>query len=129
MYDANARFNLVGCNMRTTKIIALIITLLSLSACSSWVYRMNIAQGNFLEQKDVDKLRVEMSREQVIFVLGEPVARDAFNNDQWHYVYLFNAKRSTEQRKQLTLHFKQDKLEKISGDFDTPKSFNTPLEQ
>ena len=48
----------------------LIISLsLSLFSCSSWVYRIDIPQGNYLEQKDIDKLQVEMTKEQVRKVL------------------------------------------------------------
>ncbi|MCF6435063.1 MULTISPECIES: outer membrane protein assembly factor BamE [Pseudoalteromonas] len=107
---------------------AVVITVM-LSGCSSWVYRINVPQGNFLEQSDVDKLRVNMTREQVLFVLGSPIAKDAFNNQKWHYAYVFNIDRESEQRKSLTVHFDGDKLTKITGDFDEPESFNTPLDE
>lgn len=50
--------------------------LLSISACSSWVFRIDLPQGNYLEQKDIDKLQVGMTKEQVKFVLGSPVVLD-----------------------------------------------------
>ena len=67
--------------------VAIIITALTLSACSSWVYRYDVPQGNYLEQKSIDKLQVGMTKEQVKFILGSPVVVDAFNNDTWNYVY------------------------------------------
>ena len=63
------------------KTLVLVAGLISLSACSSWVYRIDIPQGNFLEQKDVNKLRVAMTKEQVQFVLGNPVAENSFDKD------------------------------------------------
>ncbi len=75
------------------RILAITIAI-SLSACSSWVYRIDIPQGNFLEQKDINKLQVGMNKEQVKFVLGSPVVEDAFNNDTWHYIYLLKSGRS-----------------------------------
>ena len=60
------------------KVLAIVIAL-SVSACSSWVYRIDIPQGNYLEQKDIDKLQMGMTKEQVKFVLGSPVVEDAFN--------------------------------------------------
>ncbi len=112
--------------------ILMLVAVLSLAGagCSSWVYRINIPQGNFLEQKDVDKLHIAMSREQVIYVLGKPVATDAFDPNTWHYLYTFNLDREFEQRKLLTLKFENDKLAKvISHDYEQPADFNTPLEQ
>ncbi|SFB90940.1 outer membrane protein assembly factor BamE [Pseudoalteromonas denitrificans] len=115
--------------MQWFKIILASLLITLASGCSSWVYRMNIPQGNFLEQKDIDKLRIEMTREQVIYVLGQPIATDAFDDSSWHYVYLFNYNRNTEQKKSVVIHFKDDLLSSVSGDFETPEEFNTPLEK
>ncbi|MBE0368775.1 outer membrane protein assembly factor BamE [Pseudoalteromonas sp. MMG013] len=105
------------------------ITTVMLSGCSSWVYRINVPQGNFLEQSDVEKLRINMTREQVLFVLGSPIAKDAFNSKTWHYAYVFNIDRESEQRKSLTVYFEDEKLTRITGDYDEPKEFNTPLDE
>ncbi|MEO2266309.1 outer membrane protein assembly factor BamE [Pseudoalteromonas pernae] len=111
-------------------VAAIVIVCSSLSACSSWVYRINIPQGNFLEQSDVDKLRVEMTTEQVLYVLGKPVAQDPFDKDTWYYLYVFNLGRDFEQRKQLKLEFENDRLASIvSEDYERPEEFDTPLEQ
>lgn len=111
-------------------VLTLVLTTAMVSGCSSWVYRINIPQGNFLEQTDVDQLRVEMTREQVIYVLGKPVATDAFNDDVWHYLYVFNLGRKNEVRKSLSVEFENDKLVRmVSDDYEQPEEFNTPLEQ
>lgn len=104
------------------------LLLLSLSGCANWVYRINVPQGNYLEQTDIDKLRINMTREQVLYVLGNPVAKDAFNNNTWHYAYTLNLGRESEQRQTMTVYFDNDRLVKISGDFKTPENFNEPLE-
>lgn len=103
---------------------------LGLQACSGFIYRIDIPQGNYLEQKDVDKLRVDMTKEQVIYVLGRPVVQDTFDRDTWYYVY--DMKRGMEGedfRKDLVLEFAEGKLTAIKGDFDTPADFNTALDQ
>ena len=107
----------------------LLVTLLS--ACSSWVFRIDVSQGNYLVDKDLENLRVGMSKEQVIFVMGRPVIRDTFDNDVFYYVYKLKRgmKSSGEDfRKDLYLHFEGDKLVKMTGDFDEPENFNTPLD-
>ncbi|WP_241242167.1 outer membrane protein assembly factor BamE [Thalassotalea sp. G2M2-11] len=103
--------------------------MLSISACSSWVYRIDIPQGNYLEQRDIDKLKLAMTKEQVKFVLGSPVVLDAFNQDTWHYVYRFKSGRSEkfDAEKQFVIKFEDNKLVSAEGDFELPESFYTPI--
>jgi len=110
------------------KIFALVSVLIGLSACSSWVYRIDVPQGNFLEQKDIDKLRIAMTKEQVKYVLGTPVASNAFDNDTWHYFYALKSGNGNHFEKQLIVEFKDNKLQDIKGDFDKSADFNTPLD-
>lgn len=110
------------------KTLCLVVGILSLSACSSWIYRIDIPQGNFLEQKDVDKLRIAMTKEQVTYVLGSPVASNTFDNDTWHYFYALKGGRGTNFEKQLIVEFKDDKLQDIKGDFEKSAEFSTPLD-
>ena len=110
--------------------ILTIILCLSISACSSWVYRLDMPQGNYLVQKDIDKLQLNMTKEQVKFVLGSPVIVDSFHSNTWHYVYRLKSGKSVENnsRKQFTVVFENDRLVSASGDFTLPESYNTPIE-
>ena len=109
--------------------VAAITIALSLSACSSWVYRIDIPQGNYLEQKSIEKLQVGMTKEQVKFILGSPVVVDAFNQDAWHYVYKFKSGRSEKfnTKKSFVLQFEEDKLIDANGDFELSENFYTPF--
>ncbi|NMP31235.1 outer membrane protein assembly factor BamE [Thalassotalea sp. M1531] len=109
--------------------IILVLTL-STTACSSWVYRIDIPQGNYLEQKDIDKLQVGMTKEQVKFILGSPVVVDSFENDTWHYVYQFKSGRNADfnARKDFIIKFEDNKLVAAEGDFELSENFNTPYE-
>lgn len=112
----------------TKKLLIAALCSLSLQACSSLIYRIDIPQGNFIEQKDVDKLRVDMTKEQVLFVLGNSVLEDAFDHDTWYYVY--DMKRGMghdDFRKDLVLNFEGNKLKSMTGNFDVPADFNTAL--
>jgi outer membrane protein assembly factor BamE len=110
------------------RILAITIAL-SLSACSSWVFRLDIPQGNYLEQKDIDKLQISMNKEQVKFVLGSPVIVDAFNDNTWHYVYSLKSGRDEkfDSQKNFTVHFENDLLTSAEGDFELPESFFVPM--
>jgi outer membrane protein assembly factor BamE len=109
--------------------IITIVLALSISACSCWVFRIDIPQGNYLEQKDIDKLQIAMSKEQVKFVLGSPVVLDAFDNDTWNYVYRFKSGRSSnlDSQKQFKVVFENNLVVSASGDFELPESFYTPM--
>jgi outer membrane protein assembly factor BamE len=102
---------------------------LSVSACSNWIYRIDVPQGNFLEQKDIDKLRIAMTKEQVQFVLGNPVAENSFDNNVWHYFYALKSGNGEHFEKKLILTFADNKLTQMTGDFETPAQFNTALDQ
>jgi len=103
---------------------------LSISACSSWVYKLDMPQGNYLTQKDIDKLQLNMTKEQVKFVLGSPVIIDSFSDNKWEYVYRLKSGKSESKnvRKQFTVFFENDRLVNASGDFTLPESYHTPIE-
>lgn len=106
---------------------------LTLPACSfvDWlVYKQDKPQGNFLEKKDIEKLRIEMSKEQVAFIIGRPVVEDIYGGDKWRYVYHFKSGHNAEVRHlELILNFKDNKLIELSGDYEASADFNTPIEQ
>ena len=102
------------------KKLSIFTLLLFLSAC---VYRLDIQQGNILSQKDIDKLRPDLTKNQVVFVLGSPVIDDGFEDDTWVYLYSYhNAKLDKTSTKKLTLEFKEDKLVSAFGDYKLPES-------
>lgn len=113
------------------KILAAIFLSVMLAGCSNWIYRIDVPQGNYLDQRDVAKLRVDMTKEQVKFVLGNPVVVDSFDRDTWYYVY--NMKRGMEKRgedirQELILEFTDGKLVSMNGDFEKPENFDQPLD-
>ncbi|MGB0938322.1 MAG: outer membrane protein assembly factor BamE [Colwellia sp.] len=108
---------------------SIIALTLFISACSSWVYRIDIPQGNYLEQKNIDKIQVGMTKEQVKFILGSPVVLDSFDNDSWNYVYRFKSGRSKDydMKKSFLIKFEDNKLVSATGDFELSENFNTPF--
>lgn len=110
--------------MKTLVSAALAASLLLSGGC---VYRIDISQGNYIEQKQIDRLRAGMTREQVQYVLGTPMLRDSFDPDTWLYVYYFKSGWQNAEQKELKVHFQQDRLVKLSGDFPEPKEFHHSL--
>ena len=54
--------------------LALVFLLLTITACSEfpWVYKIDIEQGNIIEQEAVDQLIPGLTKNQVRFILGSP---------------------------------------------------------
>lgn len=106
---------------------------LSLSGCGvfDWlIYKPDIPQGNYMEKQQVEKLRIDMTKEQVEYVLGRPVLRDSFSDDTWYYVYHYKSGRDASIiHKELILNFDGDKLAEVKGDYELSPEFGTPLEE
>ncbi len=47
------------------------------------VYKLDINQGNYVTQDQVDKLKVGQTRQQVRIALGTPLVTDAFHANRW----------------------------------------------
>jgi len=108
-----------------------LLMVLSTTACSNWIFRIDVPQGNFLDNDDVEKLRIAMTKEQVIFVLGNPVVADAFDSDTWYYVYEMKRgmrKRGEDFKKELIIKFEDNKITEVKGDFELSEEFNVPLD-
>lgn len=110
-----------------TRAICLCMAIGLLSGC---IYRIDIPQGNYLEQKDIDKLQIGMSKEQVKFVLGNPVLIDSFDKNTWNYLYNFTSGKDSDKSlsKRLVLIFEEDKLIKADGDFELKEKFFEPID-
>lgn len=118
--------------MKFRNVLAVILATCMLSACADWIYRIDVPQGNFLDEKDVKKLRIAMSKEQVVYVLGKPVVEDSFDHDTWYYLYQMKrgmAKRGKDFRKELIISFVDEKVSEVTGDFELSEDFNTPLDE
>ncbi|MBV7317135.1 outer membrane protein assembly factor BamE [Shewanella sp. NIFS-20-20] len=119
---------------RTRQVLALTVLSLSISGCSvfDWlVYKPDVPQGNYMEPQQVEKLRIDMTKEQAEYILGRPVLRDSFADDTWYYVYHFKSGRDASIiHKELVLSFDaQGKLSSVSGDYELNQDFAVPLEQ
>ncbi|MGF1681030.1 outer membrane protein assembly factor BamE [Photobacterium makurazakiensis] len=92
------------------------------------VYRIDINQGNYLEQKDIDNLRYEMNKEQVQFVLGSPMLVEPEYPNTWYYVYYHKPGHDEPQQKNLILKFNdQQQLISLEGDYPQGAKFMEAL--
>lgn len=83
---------------------------LSMLLCAC-VFRIDVQQGNLLEEDVVEQVEVGMTRSQVQFLLGTPMISDAFHDDRWDYAYYFKAGRSKDvERRWLIVFFRDDRV-------------------
>lgn len=95
--------------------VVLIVTAsLALGGC---VYRIDIQQGNLLEDDDIGQVEVGMTRSQVQFLLGTPMIADSFHRDRWDYAYTLTRGRSREvARRWVVVYFENDRVARIDRD-------------
>jgi len=108
--------------MKIKPIMTALFVALSLSACSSVekvVYRIDVPQGNYLEEASVKQLQVGMTKQQVQYLLGTPVLKDPFSTSTWHYVFL--QQKGYESPEQHTLVVNFDQTHRVTKfDLDKP---------
>jgi outer membrane protein assembly factor BamE len=99
--------------------LALVFILLAVAACSEFplVYKIDIEQGNIIEQEAVDELIPGLTKSQVRFILGTPMNIDTFNQERWDYLYSISSSGGKHRHERLSLYFVDDRLEYFQGDF------------
>jgi len=74
-------------------ILSVSLLSLSLVSCSTilnhlpYVYTIDINQGNIIDQAMIDQLRPNMTKRQVLYVMGTPMLADFFHENRWDYIY------------------------------------------
>ena len=87
---------------------------LALTAC---VYRIDIQQGNLLDENDINQVDLGMTRSQVQFLLGTPMVADSFHRDRWDYAYYFRRGRSPDLiQRWVIVYFENDRVARIDRD-------------
>lgn len=98
-------------------------TSLSITACSTiltnlpGVYTLDIEQGNIIDQSMVNQLRPNMTKRQVLYIMGSPMLTDAFHEKRWDYLYSEQPGGEDRVQKRVSLFFNGDNLMGVQGDF------------
>ncbi len=103
------------------KIIINILLLSALVTAGCGIHRVDIQQGNLINQEMVDQLKPGMDQRQVQLILGTPLIRDPFHHDRWNYYYSLKKKGMPFKRYSLQVYFKDGRLTHTSGDIHPDK--------
>lgn len=96
---------------------------LTLASCSTLmehlpgVYKLDIQQGNIIDQEMIDQLRPGMRKRQVLYVLGSPMLTDVFHPERWDYIHSVQKDGGPRMQKRISLYFEGDSLIGVQGDF------------
>ncbi len=100
------------------RLLAVLVATLIVGGCSlPRLYRATVQQGNVITQDMVNQLEPGMTRNQVAFIMGEPILRNSFSSDRWDYLYRVEVPGYYEEEKRLTLFFDNDVLAYFTGDY------------
>jgi len=99
--------------MRKSIYPLVLITSISLSGC---IYTLDIQQGNIINQEIVDQLRPNMTKRQVLYVMGSSMLVDVFHQKRWDYIYSEQPGGKERTQKRLSLFFEGDRLVSVQGD-------------
>lgn len=109
--------------MKRTVFPLAVAATLTLTACETilnnlpGVYSIDIEQGNMIDQAMVDQLRPNMSKRQVLYIMGSPMLTDTFHERRWDYLYSDQPGGEARVQKRISLYFDGDNLVGVQGDF------------
>lgn len=82
-----------------------------------FVYKMDVQQGNVIDQEMVNKLQPGMNKNQVRYVLGTPMLVDVFHQERWDYVYTMERRGKPLPGHRFSVYFEDNRLARVEGDF------------
>ena len=93
-----------------TILIAISLTL-SLTNCMSYDFaRRVVQQGNLLPKKNLDRITIGMSKEEVAKIMGSSLLTTTFNDDHWDYVYTWRRGNGPITEKRASYYFQNNRL-------------------
>lgn len=104
--------------MPIKNIITCLSLIFSLSGCSflydTFVYQIDITQGNYIDDDKLDAVELGMNQEQVIFLLGSPMLIDQFDSSKWYYIRYIKPGGKAIQQQQVVFTFNERILVNIN---------------
>jgi len=108
--------------MKYSTLLLAIVGQLTLTGCETvlhnlpGVYTIDIEQGNMIDQAMVDQLRPNMTKRQVLYIMGSPMLADTFHEKRWDYLYSEQPGGQARVQKRISLFFNGDALAGVQGD-------------
>lgn len=81
------------------------------------VHKQSIQQGNVIDEDDLSRLEVGLTKRQVQVLLGSPAITDPFHSDRWDYVNTYAPRGGKLQRRWLTVEFEDGVVKRFYGSY------------
>jgi outer membrane protein assembly factor BamE len=98
----------------------LLVGLLILLSGCAFVHKIDVQQGNVVEEKALNQLALGMSSQQVKMILGTPLVQDVFHANRWDYYYSMHQQGELQKNSLITLYFDDKGLKDLVGE-NAPK--------
>ncbi len=99
------------------RVLIPLILATTLAGCGSWwlprPHKIDIQQGNLLDESAVTQIEEGMSKAEVQNRLGNPLLQQSFRPDRWDYVYSLNRSGERPVGQRLTLYFGEGRVTRI----------------
>lgn len=103
--------------MKTLQITFFALTAALSTACSNIPYRIDVDQGNLIDQQALSSLSIGMSKDEVQQILGSSLLTDMFHRNRWDYVqYYQQGNTQSVQESQVSLYFVNGLLSRIDSE-------------
>ncbi|MCK5926161.1 MAG: outer membrane protein assembly factor BamE, partial [Methylococcales bacterium] len=114
--------------MRNAVLVLILSACLLMVGCTTilnnlpGVYKIDVSQGNRVDQEMINQLRPKMSKRQVLYIMGSPMLVDIFHKTRWDYLYSSQKGGEDRKQKRISLYFEGETLTAIQGDFKPDSS-------
>ena len=86
------------------------------------LHRVDQQQGNLVTDRMIEQLKPGMNREQVVFIMGQPILKNSFDSDRWDYIYTFAPRSQAPEKRYITLFFREGLLARLVGNYEQMES-------
>lgn len=92
---------------------ALLLSLSMAIGFSGCVYKIDIQQGNVITDRDLQRIHRGMTTKAVQMILGEPLLKNSYHDDQLRYVYTMKRGHRPMTQRHLMIDFKHNRVTNI----------------
>lgn len=101
--------------MQRLIILVIFSSIVTLSGCIfPGVYKKELQQGQVMTDEMINQLQPGLTREQVAFVMGNPLTPSSLNQNRWDYIYWSKSPRDEVTQQRVSLRFENNRLAEIT---------------
>ena len=100
--------------------LALILVISGCSSIFPGVYRIDIPQGNLVDDDKLTEVKIGMEPRQVRYLLGTPLVTDTFDQNRWDYFYSIRNGNKVDVTHHVSIIFAEGRVVEIKDQLQPP---------